>query len=308
MALVLVLTILPFEVLKASAAMMFEDYEAATVYTAPQDDGITVVGNSYDKIKTDIPINDTTAKYTTDDNKDFKGIRSNAIGGISDLNMFIDRINHYTREGWELEFYATGDFGHGSRDSHFAILRESSGNRNFKGIRSNAIGGISDLNMFIDRINRNTREGWELKFYTTGEAGHATRDSHFAIFLKGQEASALSLNIDSWSPGASAQSRLVTVSSNAVWAASINVPWIYVTPRYGTNYGDFTISVTANTGTAARSGVVTVAGGGITRTITVTQAGGRNADPKHQPDTQHHDDIPSTECRLYPTCGDKHRY
>ncbi|HVQ12493.1 MAG TPA: CBM35 domain-containing protein, partial [Vicinamibacterales bacterium] len=41
----------------------------------------------------------------------------------------------------------------------------------------------------------------------------------------------------------------------------------------GSNNGSFTVSAAANTGTASRGGTVTVAGGGITRTVAVTQAG-----------------------------------
>ena len=40
----------------------------------------------------------------------------------------------------------------------------------------------------------------------------------------------------------------------------------------GSNNGSFTVSATANTGTASRTGTVTVTGGGLTRTIAVTQA------------------------------------
>ena len=40
----------------------------------------------------------------------------------------------------------------------------------------------------------------------------------------------------------------------------------------GANNGSFTVSATANTGTTSRTGTVTVTGGGLTRTVAVTQA------------------------------------
>jgi hypothetical protein len=46
-----------------------------------------------------------------------------------------------------------------------------------------------------------------------------------------------------------------------------------VSPAAGANNGSITVSATANTATASRSGVVTVAGGSLSRTVAVTQSG-----------------------------------
>jgi mannan endo-1,4-beta-mannosidase len=72
---------------------------------------------------------------------------------------------------------------------------------------------------------------------------------------------------------ATAASSPVTVTANVSWTVSDNQTWLSVTPASGANNGSFTVSATANAGTTSRSGAVTVSGGGITRTITVTQAG-----------------------------------
>ena len=69
-----------------------------------------------------------------------------------------------------------------------------------------------------------------------------------------------------------ASSLPVTVTANVAWTVTDNQTWITASPVSGTNNGTVTVSVTANTGTAARTGTVTVTGGGITRTIAVTQA------------------------------------
>ena len=73
---------------------------------------------------------------------------------------------------------------------------------------------------------------------------------------------------------ATASSSTVTVTSNGGWTVTDDQSWISVSPASGSNNGSFAVSATANTGTASRSGVVTVSGGGLTpRTIAVTQAG-----------------------------------
>ena len=72
---------------------------------------------------------------------------------------------------------------------------------------------------------------------------------------------------------AGASSSPVAVTSNVSWTATDNQTWLSVAPASGTNNGSFTVSATANTGTTARTGTVTVSGGGISRPIAVTQAG-----------------------------------
>ena len=70
----------------------------------------------------------------------------------------------------------------------------------------------------------------------------------------------------------SAASSAVAVTANVSWTVTDDQTWITATPVSGANNGSFTVSATANTGTASRTGTVTVAGGGLTRTVSVTQA------------------------------------
>lgn len=65
----------------------------------------------------------------------------------------------------------------------------------------------------------------------------------------------------------------VGITSNVSWSASDNQSWISVTPSGGSNNGSVSVSVSANAG-AQRSGSVTISGGGLTRTVSVTQAAG----------------------------------
>jgi mannan endo-1,4-beta-mannosidase len=70
-----------------------------------------------------------------------------------------------------------------------------------------------------------------------------------------------------------ASSSAVTVTSNVAWTATDNQSWITIATPSGSNNGSFMVNVAANTGSAARTGTVTVSGGGITRTLSVSQAG-----------------------------------
>ena len=71
----------------------------------------------------------------------------------------------------------------------------------------------------------------------------------------------------------SAGSATVNVTSNVGWTVSDNQSWLSTSLAGGSNNGSFQISVIANTEASSRTGTVTVTGGGITRTITITQAG-----------------------------------
>jgi mannan endo-1,4-beta-mannosidase len=72
---------------------------------------------------------------------------------------------------------------------------------------------------------------------------------------------------------AGASSSPVMVTANVGWTVTDDQTWLSVTPTSGTNNGSFTVSATANAGTASRSGTVTVSGTGVSRAIAVTQAG-----------------------------------
>ncbi len=86
-----------------------------------------------------------------------------------------------------------------------------------------------------------------------------------------------SLSIDpvfrSHGSGASSGHTLA-VSANVAWTATNNVSWITITGgAAGTNDGTVAYSLIANTLADGRSGTITVSGGGITRLLTVNQAG-----------------------------------
>ena len=73
---------------------------------------------------------------------------------------------------------------------------------------------------------------------------------------------------------AAASGRIIGVTANVSWTASSNVSWIVVTGgSSGVSNGTVTFSVATNPATSSRTGAVVVAGGGISRTCMVTQAG-----------------------------------
>jgi hypothetical protein len=76
----------------------------------------------------------------------------------------------------------------------------------------------------------------------------------------------------------------INVTSNGSWTASDDASWLSVNPASGSNNGSITITATsANPSTTnTRSGIVTISGGGITRTVTVTQSKTTNCDPGWQ--------------------------
>jgi hypothetical protein len=92
----------------------------------------------------------------------------------------------------------------------------------------------------------------------------------------------LTLGSSSLSVGAGATSTNVTVTSNVSWTVNDDQSWLSTTPTSGSNNGNFAVNTTANTGTTARNGTVTVTGGGITRTVAVAQSGTGTASSVYQ--------------------------
>jgi arabinan endo-1,5-alpha-L-arabinosidase len=76
-----------------------------------------------------------------------------------------------------------------------------------------------------------------------------------------------------------ASANLITVTSNVAWTASSDsTSWLTVSPASGSSNGSFTATAIANSG-SARSGNISVLGGGITLTVPVEQAAGASGGP-----------------------------
>lgn len=71
-------------------------------------------------------------------------------------------------------------------------------------------------------------------------------------------------------------SQSVALTSNLDWTASADNNWITITPSSGTEDGSIDVSVDANPTFNKRSGIVTVSGGSISKSLSVTQAAAKN--------------------------------
>jgi len=83
----------------------------------------------------------------------------------------------------------------------------------------------------------------------------------------------LYLNGSTWNPPSGASNAIIGVTANRTWSVSSNsTTWLTISNiTNNTGNGSFRMNVSANTGTADRTGVVTVSVPGITRTVSVRQ-------------------------------------
>jgi pectate lyase len=104
-------------------------------------------------------------------------------------------------------------------------------------------------------------------------SGKGLREAVDVLSQCGGGTTNLSISPTSLSFGSAASQSSVAVTANVAWTVTDDQSWITASPTSGNNNGSFSVSATANTGTASRSGNVTVSGGGQSRVIGVAQAG-----------------------------------
>ena len=83
----------------------------------------------------------------------------------------------------------------------------------------------------------------------------------------------LSLDTNSLEFASGSASKTFKINSNTSWTVSSNNSWCSVSPTSGNNDGSVTVKVTENTSTNARTAIVTIESGTITKTLSVTQSG-----------------------------------
>jgi endo-1,4-beta-D-glucanase Y len=96
---------------------------------------------------------------------------------------------------------------------------------------------------------------------------------NFKIYTPGGVVTSLSVSPSTLSVDPAAGNSSITVTSNTSWTVTDDQTWITTSVASGANNGAFTISVTANTASTSRSGVVTITGGGLSRTVSINQSG-----------------------------------
>ena len=76
-----------------------------------------------------------------------------------------------------------------------------------------------------------------------------------------------------------------SVSGNVSWSAIDNSSWVNITSgSSGSGGGTISYSVSANSSTSSRSATITVSGGGVTRTHSISQAGATSSGDSYEPD------------------------
>ncbi|MGB6268172.1 MAG: polysaccharide lyase family 7 protein [Olleya sp.] len=108
----------------------------------------------------------------------------------------------------------------------------------------------------------------------------SSNDSNEEVFIENLEVSSVT------GFTANAETQIVTITSNLSWTVSKDSNWITISSSSGNSNGSIGISVESNPATSMRNGVVTVSGGNISRTLTITQAAAGNAavlDPNKAP-------------------------
>jgi hypothetical protein len=105
------------------------------------------------------------------------------------------------------------------------------------------------------------------------EAAYKAADTWKNFYYPGGTAPELSVTPTTAHIPAEGGTASITVTANVGWTASSSASWATVSPSSGGSSGTVVIAATANTGTQ-RTATITFAGGGLVRTINVTQAAG----------------------------------
>ncbi|NOU62336.1 BACON domain-containing protein [Marinifilum caeruleilacunae] len=100
------------------------------------------------------------------------------------------------------------------------------------------------------------------------------------IMIEQDAAPTLSLSRNNLSVNGDYSLVTVNVNSNVNWTVSSNKPWLAGVPSTGSNDGTFQVQCEINPKTTSRDGIITVSGGGIEKTINVTQAAGTGGLPQ----------------------------
>jgi Fibronectin type III domain./Lipase (class 3). len=124
---------------------------------------------------------------------------------------------------------------------------------------------------------------YDLEPNTTYEARAYARNSstspssgYSSLLTFTTPAATLTLSTSTWTPSATQRTTTINVTSNTKWNVSSNQSWLTITniaPSTQTGNGSFRLDASASDG-AQRVATVIVTGGGLTRSLTVTQKAG----------------------------------
>lgn len=138
-----------------------------------------------------------------------------------------------------------------------------------------------DITAAVQRwVNKGTNNG--IMLASSDESTKTQVDFHSSRVSNESNRPAISLNyipsgIDqsSWSADSeSSTSPEINITTSKEWIATTNQPWLTVSPASGTGSSTFSVSVTENTSTNERTGIVVVTSGNtVIGTLNVTQLG-----------------------------------
>ena len=83
----------------------------------------------------------------------------------------------------------------------------------------------------------------------------------------------LSVTPETFSASENEDNFTISVVSNVSWTVSESCTWVQCSPTSGSNYGNITVNYDQNTSTSVRVCNIVIAGGGLTATVILTQAG-----------------------------------
>ncbi|MCC6463470.1 MAG: CHAP domain-containing protein [Saprospiraceae bacterium] len=116
--------------------------------------------------------------------------------------------------------------------------------------------------------------GGSKTFYLVVVSSDGSRLWAGSFTISRPQTASITVNPTSLSAAATGGQYTVSVASTVTWTATDNASWITLSPTSGAANSTtaLNVNIAANTNPGARSGTITISGGGITKTITVSQS------------------------------------
>jgi hypothetical protein len=130
-------------------------------------------------------------------------------------------------------------------------------------------------NLFVSGLSY-TALGWVSQPYyyrVRAESGTLTSANSNVIVVTPPAAASLNVSPQTVTLTASQLTTSATITSNVTWTASSNQAWVTLQQTSGNGNGTLNFTISTNTTTSARTAIITLSGGGITRTVAISQSG-----------------------------------
>ena len=234
---------------------------------------------------------------------DGRNVWSNHIAGLYDYNpkdfkiWLGSGVDKYNSDVKDVVYRNFKVYSHGGTTSNFLTVSPSSqsvsksaGKTTFS-ISSNVSWSVSDNASWLSvsptsgsnngtvtaNFTENTSSSSRTGTITVSGSGMSRK---VTVVQEGSSTTSNYINVTPSNKNVSSSSGQTTfsVSSNVSWSVSDNASWMTVSPSSGSNGGTLTASFSENTNSSSRTGIITVSGSGISKQVTVVQAGQSNTD------------------------------